>query len=80
MKKGEYLNVSHGGTTPASSIIDSETWVYTYDANGNVDAIDTTTGITIYGYDALDRLTGDDRPTQAADTLNYDRNNKCLLF
>lgn len=74
MKKGEYLNVSHSGTIPASSTIDSETWVYTYDANGNVDAIDTTTGITIYGYDALDRLTGDDRPTQAADTLNYDRN------
>ncbi len=74
MKKGEYLNVSHGGTPPASSSIDSETWIYTYDANGNVDTIDTTTGTTIYGYDALDRLTGDDQPTQAADTLNYDRN------
>jgi len=74
MKKGEYLNVSHGGTSPVSNSIDSETWVYTYDANGNVDAIDTTTGTTVYGYDALDRLTADDQPTQAADTLSYDRN------
>ncbi|MBL1276437.1 MAG: RHS domain-containing protein [Ectothiorhodospiraceae bacterium] len=54
--------------------MDSETWVYTYDANGNVDTVTDITGLKDYGYDALDRLTRDDQPTQAADTLDYDRN------
>ena len=72
--QGRFLKVNHGGSLPTAGAIDSETWIYTYDANGNVDTIDSSTGSTIYGYDALDRLTSDDLPTQAADTLGYDRN------
>ena len=71
---GRYIKVNHGGTAPTAPAMDSETWTYTYDANGNVDSIDTDSGTAVYGYDALDRLTQDARPGQPAHSLSYDRN------
>ncbi len=74
MNTAEFINVSHNGTASTANTIDSETRSYTYDANGNVNTIDTLSGTMSYGYDSLDRLIADDRPTQAADTIDYDRN------
>jgi len=74
MNKGDYLKVNHGGTGPTAGALDSETWIYTYDANGNVDTIDKDTATMTYGYDALDRLIRDGQPNQDAEILTYDRN------
>ena len=72
--RGEYIKVDHGGTPPTAGPIDSETWIYSYDANGNVDTIDSSIGATVYGYDALDRIINDDKPGQPLRGLDYDRN------
>ena len=54
------------------AVINSEVWTYSYDSNGNVSSIVSSTGERIYGYDNLNRLTQDTRgPTQ---TIEYDRN------
>ncbi|VAW86915.1 Alkaline phosphatase, partial [hydrothermal vent metagenome] len=72
--KGEYIKTNHGGTAPTAVSMDSETWIYTYDANGNIDSIETNSGATAYDYDTLDRLTNDARPNQPAHSLGYDHN------
>ncbi len=72
--EGRYIKVNHGGTAPTAGPIDSDTWTYTYDANGNMETITDSTGARVYGYDALDRLTSDTQPSQPTDTLGYDRN------
>ena len=66
-----FIKVDH--ETPTNPVaINSEVWTYSYDANGNVDSIVSSTGERIYGYDNLNRLTQDTRgPTQ---TIEYDRN------
>ena len=68
-----FIKVSHGTASYPVSI-NQEQWAYIYDNNGNVERITSNIGNAVYGYDALDRLTSDDLPTQAANPLTYDRN------
>lgn len=55
-----------------NSSIDSR--VYNYDPNGNVIDITSPSGLHGYGYDALDRLTGDAQTGIDAIGLDYDAN------
>ncbi len=59
-------------TMPGTSGV--QFWDYTYDANGNVNAISKGPAIDSYDYDTLDRLTFDDQALTAPINYDYDRN------
>jgi len=66
-----FIKVDHG--TPIDPVaINSEVWTYSYDANGNVSSIVSSSGERIYGYDNLNRVTQD--TNGATQTIAYDRN------
>jgi RHS repeat-associated protein len=73
VRVGEFIKVSHGtASSPVS--IDSEVWSYTYDANGNIEDIRSSSGDKFYAYDALNRLLDDTRSGYSSETFDYDRN------
>ena len=58
-----------------------QTWVYTYDANGNVQSIDRQTSVTdSYAYDALNRLIDDQANNQIPINYQYDHNGNRTNF